>query len=94
MAAATHRGSWLATGLIGAIGTALVRTPRSSRELARKIRDLDPDVFNPDLNIRISAQTSIHQMGPDSPFLLGIASLPIDPSVPYHTIVGDRSGGG
>src|SRR5262245_48658037 len=86
-----HRGSELATGWIGRIGAALVRTPRlftSTYAAAKPLLIADP-AARP-LN---RMPNSVDTLEPNDRFVESLNKLPITPGIPYHSIIGDRGRG-
>jgi pimeloyl-ACP methyl ester carboxylesterase len=91
--AVPHRGSPLATGIVGSIGNRLVRRSKVVAEVMRELINYDPGVVRP-YYARPSARggpTSLISLEP-SPLLDSLAALPI--RVPFHSIIGDRGLGG
>ncbi|MES2661293.1 MAG: alpha/beta fold hydrolase [Verrucomicrobiota bacterium] len=86
-----HRGSDLATNLLGQVFTRLVKLPvtllsigieeaRYKRNLAgEKHLDRFPD--------------SVDTLAPNNDFVVAVNEVPIHPGIPYHTIAGDRGRG-
>lgn len=86
-----HRGSALASGLIGRIGSALVRTPRflaSIYVVAKPIEIADPAARQ--LN---RTPNSVDTLQPNDRFVLAVNKLPVAAGIPYHSIIGDRGRG-
>ena len=87
-----HRGSDVAAGWIGWIGSHLVKVPEyllRITEQARNLGTLDAAAM------RLSLMpNSISTLTPEDPFVQAISTLPIVPGVPYHSIMGDRGKGG
>lgn len=89
--AAPHRGSELASNWIGRLATKLVRLPGTLAE----VRDTFVNIVALDsaaLELN-RAPNSIDTLSPKNPFLLEVDKLPIDPRIPYHSIMGDRGFG-
>jgi len=86
-----HRGSDLATGWIGRIGAALVRTPRlftSTYAAAKPLLIADP-AARP-LN---RMPNSVDTLEPNDRFVEAVNKLPIARGIHYHSIIGDRGRG-
>jgi pimeloyl-ACP methyl ester carboxylesterase len=86
-----HRGSELATGWIGRIGAALVRTPQrftSTYSAAKPLLIADP-AARP-LN---RMPNSVDTLEPNDRFVEAVNKLPIKRGIPYHSIMGDRGRG-
>jgi pimeloyl-ACP methyl ester carboxylesterase len=83
-----HRGSSLAGGWIGRIGSALIRAPRfmaSAYASAKPLLIADPAARQ--LN---RVPNSVDTLDPSDRFVLAVNKLPFVPGVPYHSIIGDR----
>ena len=86
-----HRGSDLATNLLGQVFTRLVKLPETlvsvGLDEARYIRNAPGhkhlDRF-PD---------SVDTLAPNNDFVVALKDVPIRPGIPYHTIAGDRGKG-
>lgn len=89
--AAPHRGSELASSWIGSTAARLVRIPA----LIADTRDLALSAASADVSglLMRNAPNSIGTLSPRNPFVLEVDKLPIVPSVPYHSIIGDRGKG-
>jgi pimeloyl-ACP methyl ester carboxylesterase len=82
-----HRGSYLATNWIGALGISLIRFP--STLLTQAATTV---MFSLRSNIGlIRLPTGINGLSPRSPVLIALDKLPIE--APYHSIIGDRGRG-
>lgn len=91
--ATPHRGSGLATGLIGAIGRRFTRLPRELEAVERELKEKNPEAVR--IEYRRSGETvprSIYSLRPDSPILEVYERLGV--GVPHHSIIGDRGHGG
>jgi pimeloyl-ACP methyl ester carboxylesterase len=84
--AAPHRGSSWAVRPIGRLGAALAQ-PDAERTARHEqlVRD-NPGAFSEEVVNRVP--TSIDMLNPNSAILAAIGSLPTNPCVEYHTIVG------
>jgi pimeloyl-ACP methyl ester carboxylesterase len=84
--ATPHRGSPLANGPIGWAVSSLMKRPM---EQARRIAELEalngPNVLTREL--RSSPFNAISSLRTDSPILAALDRIPINPSVPYHSII-------
>jgi pimeloyl-ACP methyl ester carboxylesterase len=86
-----HRGSTIASSWIGRIGSALVKAPRfmaSDWASAKPFLITDPAAQK--LN---RVPNSVDTLGPNDRFVLAVNKLPLAPSIPYHSIIGDRGRG-
>jgi pimeloyl-ACP methyl ester carboxylesterase len=89
--ATPHRGSPLDRGPLQFAGTRLVRIAdplraAHDRLVLRNVPGYFRDPF------RTAIPTSIEELGPDSPILLGISSLPTSAAVKAHSIIAVRPG--
>jgi pimeloyl-ACP methyl ester carboxylesterase len=86
-----HRGSKLASGWIGRIGAALVRTPRFLASIytsTRPILTADPAAAH-----LKRMPNSVDTLEPNDRFVLAVNKLPIARGIPYDSIIGDRGRG-
>ncbi len=81
-----HRGSVIAQRSIGRLGSFLVEQPTDLKLSHRKLLCDNPGVFSQEFSNR--TPTSIDILEPSSPLLLAIDSLPVDPSIRMHSIIG------
>lgn len=89
--AAPHKGSVLASNWIGQMGARLVKLPSfiaDTRDVFLNVATLDS--AGAKLN---RAPNSIDTLSPNNRFVQAINKYPIDPRVPYHSIMGDRGKG-
>jgi pimeloyl-ACP methyl ester carboxylesterase len=86
-----HRGSAIASGWIGRIGSSLVRTPRAFATIYASMRPLEkPDPAATHLR---RMPNSVDTLAPNDRFVRSVNKLPITPGIPYHSIIGDRGRG-
>jgi pimeloyl-ACP methyl ester carboxylesterase len=86
-----HRGSAIASGWIGRIGSSLVRTPRAFATIYASMRPLEkPDPAAAHLR---RMPNSVDTLAPNDRFVRSVNKLPITPGIPYHSIMGDRGRG-
>ncbi|MGI9473685.1 MAG: esterase/lipase family protein [Rubripirellula sp.] len=81
-----HQGSNLATSWIGRLGSALVHPSRERAESNRTILADNPGVFVKDVTRH--TPTSVDLLRPDNPLLMATYTLPVNPTVQLHTIIG------
>ena len=87
--AVPHRGSRLATGVLGSIGNEIVRRPRSPARAIKELAAEYPGILTP-YYARVRARggpTSMFSLAPN-PLFDRLADLPI--KVPFHSIIGNR----
>jgi pimeloyl-ACP methyl ester carboxylesterase len=86
-----HRGSVLASGWIGRIGSSLVRTPRLFTPIYASMRALE--VSDPAAAKLRRMPNSVDTLAPNDRFVRSVNKLPITSDIPYHSIMGDRGRG-
>jgi pimeloyl-ACP methyl ester carboxylesterase len=86
-----HRGSKLATGWIGRIGSALVRTPRLFTPIYAAAKPLL--IADPAARPLNRMPNSVDTLEPNDRFVKAVNKLPIARGIPYHSIMGDRGRG-
>jgi len=86
-----HRGSKLASGWIGRIGAALVKTPRLFTSVYTSTKPLL--VADPAARTLKRMANSVDTLEPNDRFVEAVNKLPITPGIPYHSIMGDRGRG-
>lgn len=88
--ATPHRGSTFADNWIGRLGQRLIDLPSDVLEEATRIATLSRGMFllNP-LQLK-DELTSIRQLSPNSSLVKHMSELRCAPSVPVHSIIGDR----
>jgi pimeloyl-ACP methyl ester carboxylesterase len=90
--AAPLRGSQMASGWAGRLGSMLVRTPKKLLRVgtdAFKITTFQGD----DLKLK-RIPNSVDTLAPNNRFVKAIQTLPLTPGIPYNVISGDRGKGG
>jgi pimeloyl-ACP methyl ester carboxylesterase len=84
--ATPHRGSPIANGPVGWTVSRLVRGPAAGADRLAIIEALNgPNVVSPEL--RGAALNAIGNLRTDSPILAALDRIPIEPTVPYHSII-------
>ncbi len=86
-----HRGSAIASGWIGRIGSSLVRTPRAFTAIYASMRPLEK--ADPAASHLRRMPNSVDTLSPNDRFVRSVNKLPITPGIPYHSIMGDRGRG-
>ncbi|HWY51786.1 MAG TPA: alpha/beta fold hydrolase [Chthoniobacterales bacterium] len=86
-----HRGSKIASGWIGRIGSALVRTPRLFTSVYASTKPLL--VSDPAARTLKRMPNSVDTLEPNDRFVRAVDKLPITRGIPYHSIIGDRGRG-
>jgi pimeloyl-ACP methyl ester carboxylesterase len=86
-----HRGSTLATGWIGRIGAALVRTPKPFISIYASTKPLL--IADPTARSLKRMPNSVDTLEPNDRFVQAVNKLPITSGIPYHSIMGDRGRG-
>ena len=90
-----HRGSDTAQSPIGRFGDWLVGLPRAFTTLFERLVRIDPDALRPAFRrlFEEGAPSSIRALRSDHPLFPTLAEIPIDPDVPFHSIIGDVGDG-
>jgi pimeloyl-ACP methyl ester carboxylesterase len=85
---APHRGSNLAVNWIGKIGVKLVKLPSTMAD----VRDGVLNAVKQDKSglAMDRMPNSIDTLSPKNPFVLAINKVPLNPEIPYHSVMGDR----
>jgi pimeloyl-ACP methyl ester carboxylesterase len=86
-----HRGSELATGWIGRIGAALVRTPQRFTSIYAATKPLL--IADPAARPLNRMPNSVDTLEPNDRFVKAVNKVPIAHGIPYHSIMGDRGRG-
>jgi pimeloyl-ACP methyl ester carboxylesterase len=86
-----HRGSKFATGWIGRIGAALVRTPQRFTSIYAAAKPLL--ITDPAARPLNRMPNSVDTLEPNDRFVEAVNKLPIARGIPYHSIMGDRGRG-
>jgi hypothetical protein len=82
----------MAQSLIGRIASALIKLPKPFSDMLRSIAENQPDAVEPAMRslLQRGGADAVRVLRPDNPVMQAFAALPIAPSVPYDTILGDR----
>jgi len=86
-----HRGSKIASGWIGRIGAALVRTPRLFTSVYAATKPLL--ISDPSARTLKRMPNSVDTLEPSDRFVRAVDKLPLTRGIPYHSIMGDRGRG-
>jgi pimeloyl-ACP methyl ester carboxylesterase len=86
-----HRGSKIASGWIGRIGAALVRTPQQFMSIYASTKPLL--VADPAARTLKRMPNSVDTLDPNDRFVQAVDKLPMTRGIPYHSIMGDRGRG-
>jgi hypothetical protein len=76
----------MARRLAGRVGSALVSFGSEEDTAYEQLMNDNRDVFKP--SFRSRRPTTINMLDPDSPFLLGLAQMPINCATHLHSIIG------
>jgi triacylglycerol esterase/lipase EstA (alpha/beta hydrolase family) len=85
--AVPHRGSVLASGIVGSIGNRIIQPSKAPTRALKELASQYPGILDP-YYARVNASggpTSLVSLAPN-PLLNGLADLPI--KVPFHSIIG------
>jgi len=87
-----HRGSVISDNFIGWTGRLLTSTPKSYTALVERVRSkLSPEIVKPEAEESFEEKdNSIKNLSPNDPTVIALSELPIDPGVPFHSIIGDQ----
>ena len=91
--ATPHRGSRMAGSFFGTLGSWVARLPRNLREISEDVIDSSEAFLTPEASRRLRLPDSIEALSPSDPVLRALAELPVDESIPFHTLLGDRGTG-
>ena len=79
--------------MLGKLGATLVLLPKSLKELSDKVRSQDEEALAGEAAARGKLPDSVQSLQPDYPLIVALDTLPIDSSVTYHSVVGDKGQG-
>jgi pimeloyl-ACP methyl ester carboxylesterase len=86
-----HQGADMASNWLGRIGSMLVKTPGRLLTIGKTIREAaKPDPAALQLK---RLPNSVDTLAPNNRFVMAINKLPTTPSIPFHSIIGDRGKG-
>jgi len=90
--ATPHRGSDLATGIVGKIGSRLSTRPQKIESLAGALIAKNSQHLKPEFFDFVKHKVnSISTLRPDSPVTNVLANLPVDEGAAFHTIAGVKN---
>ena len=91
-ASASHRGSEDATNFLGRMGSKLIGSALEETTVTREALA----AVRPGSGGRKGDHlpNSIDMLEPGNPLLAAVNSLPLNPEIPFHSIIGDRGKGG
>jgi len=88
-----HRGSVIAQGPIGRIASSLIHAPMEFVKLSPEIMQASVAQEKPGMLKLKRMPNSIDTLAPNDPFVKFMNTVPLNRSVPYHSIIGDRGRG-
>jgi hypothetical protein len=90
--AVPHRGSKAADSLLARVVSRQVRLPDDLHALISDLRASNPNLLKPEASALFDRgyPTSIRVLSPKADGLMALADLPVDRSIPFHSIIGDR----
>jgi len=93
--AVPHHGSKTADGLLGRLVSQRVRLPGNLHAFIADLRAVLPDLLKPEAAALFNRgyPTSIRVLAPRTEGLVALAKLPVAPSIPFHSIMGDKGSG-
>jgi pimeloyl-ACP methyl ester carboxylesterase len=86
------KGSQMASGWAGRIGSMLVRSPRTLLRVGGDV--MRATTFQADELKLKRIPNSVDTLAPNNRFVRVINTIPLTPGIPYHVICGDRGKGG
>jgi len=94
--AVPHRGSKSADGLLGRFVAGRVRLPDDLHKFIASLRTSIAGLLKPEAAALFDRgyPNSIRVLSPKTAGLMALAELPVAPSTPFHSIMGDRGLGG
>ncbi|MFM8410656.1 MAG: esterase/lipase family protein [Alphaproteobacteria bacterium] len=81
-----HRGSFLTGGIVNRLVRRLVKLPGNLASLAVAVATAGPNLLRGGGELD-GVPTAVDNMTPGNPFLGGLATTPVAPGVPYHSII-------
>ena len=88
-----HRGSVIAQGPIGRMGSSLIRKSAQYMAAGREILQASVVQEDPTVMKLNRLPNSIDTLSPNDPFVKEMNTLPMAKRIPYHSIIGDRGRG-
>ena len=87
-----QHGARLAESLVGKVGSALIHLPHRFSSMLRSIVARDPEAVTPAMRriLQHGGADAVRALYPDNPVMETFSRLPIDPAIPFHSIIGDR----
>lgn len=92
--ATPHRGSSLAEGLVGFIGSSLISLPKDLEDAARRLLAQNPGLARKGPGLEDAPLTSIDGLRSDSPLTAALEASPWREGLPFHCVIGDETGAG
>lgn len=90
--ATPHLGVEAAAGILGHLGSSMVDLPDQFTERLERVTRENREFITREMMavLERGAPNSIRALRPTDPILQVLGTLPIDPNIPYHTIMGNR----
>ena len=85
-----HRGSVIAQGPIGRLGSSLIHNPLEFVRLSSEILQTSVVQDDPTVMKLKRMPNSIDTLAPNDPFVKSMNTLSLAKGIPYHSIMGDR----
>jgi hypothetical protein len=87
--ATPHRGSPLARGVLGDLGTRVCRVSGDAGDVRLRLLACNhAGFFEP--GFRSTSPTSVGELEPGSPLIMALGELGVDPAVGFHSIIASR----
>jgi len=91
--ATPHRGTGVASSGVGELAMMAIHQNEELAELARQVEEQFADVLRPEVRTRLRGKPNgIQNLSPEDSFLRVYGTLPIDPGVPFDSVIGDIYG--
>jgi pimeloyl-ACP methyl ester carboxylesterase len=90
--ATPHRGSDMARGMVGRVGTSLISDPDNIHDLLKRLMKDNQDAFDTKRFGRFP--TSIETLTTNSPILMALERMQPGPEIVFHSIIGSKSATG
>ncbi len=90
-----QHGARLAETLVGKIGSALIHLPRPFSHMLETITTDQADAVTPAMRkiLGRGCADAVRALCPDNPVMEAFSKLTIDPTIPFHSIIGNRGDG-
>jgi len=89
-----HHGSGFAHSFVGGLGSTVSRRPVAMKSLLIRVTTDNPYCMTDEMKgiLTRGGSTSVQGLAPEHPLIKALASIPLAPNTPFHTIIGSGSG--